>query len=132
LPARWKRIWISWTNKPVFDEEGRVVEVLCVGNDITEIRERKRAQRSGGISERGAERLSGYIAHTQRRWLDHYINPRFGGFRLRREEFIGFGIEEAAEKKSSIINEGGDDEQRGETIFYRELCKTSLNSYKYP
>ena len=36
-----QRVWIAWTNKPVRDENGRIVEVLCVGNDITEL---KRAQ----------------------------------------------------------------------------------------
>jgi PAS domain S-box-containing protein len=30
------RVWISWTNKPVFDETGRFKEVLSIGNDITE------------------------------------------------------------------------------------------------
>jgi len=29
-------VWISWTNRPIFDETGRVKEVLCIGNDITE------------------------------------------------------------------------------------------------
>ena len=31
-----ERVWIAWTNKPILDENGRVVEVLRVGNDITE------------------------------------------------------------------------------------------------
>ena len=31
-----ERVWIAWPNKPILDENGRVVEVLCVGNDITE------------------------------------------------------------------------------------------------
>ena len=30
------RVWISWTNKPVFDETGRFREGLSIGNDITE------------------------------------------------------------------------------------------------
>jgi PAS domain S-box-containing protein len=30
------RLWISWTNKPVYDETGRFREVLSIGNDITE------------------------------------------------------------------------------------------------
>jgi PAS domain S-box-containing protein len=30
------RVWIAWTNKPVFDETGRFREVLSIGNDITE------------------------------------------------------------------------------------------------
>lgn len=31
-----ERVWIAWTNKPILDENGRIAEVLCVGNDITD------------------------------------------------------------------------------------------------
>ncbi len=31
-----KRVWIYWTNKPVFDEENNIVEILSIGTDITE------------------------------------------------------------------------------------------------
>ncbi|MDH4163465.1 MAG: PAS domain S-box protein [Nitrospirota bacterium] len=31
-----RRVWVSWTNKPVVDDEGRLVEILSIGNDITE------------------------------------------------------------------------------------------------
>jgi len=31
-----QRVWIAWTSKPIRYENGQVVEVLCVGNDITE------------------------------------------------------------------------------------------------
>jgi PAS domain S-box-containing protein len=30
-----ERVWIAWTNRPVYDEAGKVVEILCIGNDIT-------------------------------------------------------------------------------------------------
>ena len=33
-----ERVWIAWTNRPVCDESGRLVEVLCIGNDITELK----------------------------------------------------------------------------------------------
>ena len=36
-----ERVWIAWTNKPIRSENGRVMETLCVGNDITE---RKQAE----------------------------------------------------------------------------------------
>lgn len=29
-------VWIAWTNQAIRDEEGRIVEILCVGNDITD------------------------------------------------------------------------------------------------
>lgn len=31
-----ERVWIAWKNKPVFDEQGNLVEVLSVGIDITQ------------------------------------------------------------------------------------------------
>ena len=33
-----ERVWVAWTNKAVRDSKGRIVEFLCVGNDITEAR----------------------------------------------------------------------------------------------
>lgn len=43
-----ERVWIAWTNKPVFDENGAVSEILCIGNDITE---RKQAEQTLRESE---------------------------------------------------------------------------------
>jgi len=31
-----ERVWISWTNRPVQDDNGEIVEILCIGNDLTE------------------------------------------------------------------------------------------------
>ena len=30
-----ERVWVSWTNAPLVDENGSLVEVLCIGNDST-------------------------------------------------------------------------------------------------
>ncbi|WP_306549331.1 PAS domain S-box protein [Desulfobulbus sp.] len=35
------RVWVSWTNRPLYNAQGEVSEILCVGNDITD---RKRAE----------------------------------------------------------------------------------------
>ncbi|MRR07751.1 MAG: transporter substrate-binding domain-containing protein, partial [Deltaproteobacteria bacterium] len=32
------RVWIAWTNKPVMNPAGQVIEILCVGIDVTERR----------------------------------------------------------------------------------------------
>ncbi len=31
-----ERVWVAWTNKPVYDEKAQIIEILCIGNDITE------------------------------------------------------------------------------------------------
>jgi PAS domain S-box-containing protein len=33
-----ERVWISWTNMPIFDEHGNVREVVSIGNDHTDLR----------------------------------------------------------------------------------------------
>jgi PAS domain S-box-containing protein len=30
------RVWIAWINKAIRDEKGHVIEILCIGNDITD------------------------------------------------------------------------------------------------
>jgi PAS domain S-box-containing protein len=40
------RVWISWTNRPVYDESGRFREVLSIGNDITERKDAEDALRT--------------------------------------------------------------------------------------
>ncbi|WP_045216064.1 PAS domain S-box protein [Desulfonatronovibrio magnus] len=32
------RVWIAWTNKAITDAKGEVVEVLCIGRDVTDMR----------------------------------------------------------------------------------------------
>jgi PAS domain S-box-containing protein len=31
-----ERVWIAWTNRPVYGKSGKLSEIMCVGNDITE------------------------------------------------------------------------------------------------
>jgi len=43
-----ERVWIAWTNKAIYDAQGEVNEILCIGNDITD---RKRAEEALRQSE---------------------------------------------------------------------------------
>jgi PAS domain S-box-containing protein len=45
-----ERVWIAWTNKPVYDDQGRVTDILCIGNDVT-VREKaaEALEERGGI-----------------------------------------------------------------------------------
>lgn len=31
-------VWLAWTNTPIYDEQGNIVEVLSIGNDITSLK----------------------------------------------------------------------------------------------
>jgi len=37
------RSWVLWTNKVILDREGNASEILCIGNDITEKRQKEMA-----------------------------------------------------------------------------------------
>ena len=39
------RVWVAWTNKPILNDQGRCVELLCIGNDITERKQAEEALR---------------------------------------------------------------------------------------
>ncbi len=40
-----KRVWVSWTNRGIYEKNGNISGILCIGNDITE---RKRAEKELG------------------------------------------------------------------------------------
>ncbi|MBD3884216.1 PAS domain S-box protein, partial [Phormidium tenue FACHB-886] len=43
-----RRVWMSWSNQAIFNEQGEVIEILSVGNDITQ---RKQAEEALQCSE---------------------------------------------------------------------------------
>lgn len=52
-----RRVWISWTNKPILDEKKKLLEILCVGNDITDriLAENALREKTQQLSERVSE-----------------------------------------------------------------------------
>ena len=90
-------VWIAWTNKPILDENGRVVEVLCVGNDITE---RKKAEEELEHSEERFKVLFEcapdpyYLCDLQGNFVDgNKAAEEATGY--KREELIGKNLFEA-------------------------------------
>ncbi|MDD5166262.1 MAG: PAS domain-containing protein [Candidatus Omnitrophica bacterium] len=31
-------VWIVWTNRAIIDDEGKIAEIICIGNDITKLK----------------------------------------------------------------------------------------------
>jgi len=54
-----ERVWVAWANKPIIDGDGNVIEILCVGNDITQP---KRIEEERKALHRLSQRLCGPLA----------------------------------------------------------------------
>ncbi len=67
-----ERVWVAWTNKPLFDEKGNVQELLCIGNDITD---RKRME----------EALQKHKEHLEATVLDRTAQLTAANIRLLQE-----------------------------------------------
>jgi two-component system cell cycle sensor histidine kinase/response regulator CckA len=57
-----ERIWVSWTNKAIHDKDGNIVEILCVGNDVTE-RKLLEKQLLQALKMESIGTLAGGVAH---------------------------------------------------------------------
>jgi PAS domain S-box-containing protein len=84
-----ERVWITWTNKLIRDKNGRVVEVLAIGNDITERKRQEEALRQSETRLADAQRMAHIgnwdwdIINNQLWWSDEVYRI----FGLRPQDF---------------------------------------------
>jgi len=86
-----ERVWVSWTNKPVRDPDGKLAEILCIGNDITE---RKRAEERLAESEVKyrtlVEGMSEAVMQVDNDDRVQFVNPQFCQMiGYREDELLG-------------------------------------------
>ncbi len=85
------KVWIAWTNKPVRDENGRVTEMLCIGNDTTERKKAEEALKKSGeqlrritdnmvdlVIQIDTEAVFQYLAPSVTRLFGYYIEEMMG------------------------------------------------------
>ncbi len=64
-----KRVWITWSNKAILNEQGQLVEILSVGNDITK---RKQVEEA--------------LRRNEAKFRNIFENSQMGIFRTRLED----------------------------------------------
>ena len=87
---RWdgSRVWLSWTNRPLYNPEGEVREILCVGNDISDLKRTQEALR------RERERLESVIEGSQLGAWEWNIQSNETVFNPVWASMLGYTIEE--------------------------------------
>ncbi len=64
-----RRLWIRWGNVPTYNPQGQLHEILCVGTDLTELKEAEEKRRQDELKLQNLQRLeslgilAGGIAH---------------------------------------------------------------------
>ena len=98
-----KRVWISWSNKVIYNKEGRVSELFCVGNDITELRKtRETIQEQVNFLQHLMDNIPSPVYYKS-------VEGQYLGCNLAYEKLIGKG-------RDKILNKSAQD------IFSRELA----------
>ncbi|KYC40767.1 hypothetical protein WA1_24340 [Scytonema hofmannii PCC 7110] len=88
-----RRVWVAWSNQAILDEQGQVVEILSVGNDITQ---RKQAESA--------------LQRSEAKFRNIFENSQVGIFRTRLSDGL---ILDANQRLADLFGYDSPDEMIG-------------------
>ncbi len=102
-------VWVSWSNRGIFGEDGSLHEVLCVGTDVTERRAMEKDLRRLSYA---LEQSQNVVIITDTNGNIEFVNPKF-------VEVTGYTEQEAQGKNPRFLKSG-----RMSAATYQELWDT--------
>ncbi|NNL78311.1 MAG: response regulator [Desulfobacterales bacterium] len=110
-----EKVWITWTYKPIFNDEGCCIEILCVGNDITELKrashekEELHAQLQRAQKMEAIGTLAGGVAHDLNNILSGIVSyPELLLMDLKEDSPLKkpiLTIQKSGEKAAAIVQD---------------------------
>ncbi len=127
-----ERVWISWTNKLIYNEQGRVEGILSVGNDITEIKKvQTELQRScQTIRDIISKAPFGIYVVNSSGKIDYVNLAMLEISGTTYEQFINLNILELPTYKKIGLDEKIRLALRGDPFFLKDVVYTSYFSKK--
>lgn len=108
-------VWIAWTYKPIFDDGNRFIEILCIGNDITELKwagrekEELQAQLQRAQKMEAIGTLAGGVAHDLNNILSGIVSyPELLLMDLKEDSPLRkpiLTIQKSGEKAAAIVQD---------------------------
>jgi PAS domain S-box-containing protein len=108
-------VWIAWTYKPIFDDGNRFIEILCIGNDITELKwagrekEELQAQLQRAQKMEAIGTLAGGVAHDLNNSLSGIVSyPELLLMDLKEDSPLRkpiLTIQKSGEKAAAIVQD---------------------------
>ena len=100
-----ERVWVCWTNKPILDEQGQLIEILSVGSDATE---RKRSEAALQQAKEAAE--------VANRFKSEFLSKMSHELRTPLNAILGFtqvltrdtSLNQEQQEQLEIINRSGE------------------------
>jgi PAS domain S-box-containing protein len=110
-----KTVWIAWTYKPILDDDGNMREILCIGNDITELKRTEQEKMELEILLQRAQKmeaigtLAGGVAHDLNNILSGLVSyPELLLMDIPQESPLRkplLTIQKSGEKAASIVQD---------------------------